>query len=120
MRYHDLVQSVTNNLTNVPEPWRDLVETLVLIPFLQTAVSSRRGEIPINPSQYYQCILQEIVRAQKGWEVFAVSTISSDLWSSDTNQLNYAKRNLQAVERGVKIRRLFIVPEGKSAEFTDT
>jgi len=91
-----------------------------LIPFLQTAVSSRRGEIPLNTSQYYQRILHEIALTKEGCEVFAVSTISSDLWSSDTNQLNYAKRNLQAVERGVKICRLFIVPEGKSAEFTDT
>ena len=120
MRYDDLVQSVTKNLNDVPEAWKDLVATLVLIPFLQTAVSSRRGEIPLNTSQYYQRILQEIALTEKGCEVFAVSTISSDLWSSDTNQMNYAKRNLQAVERGVKIRRLFIVPEGKSAEFTDT
>lgn len=119
-KYHERVQSVTQNLKNVPEDWKDLVESLVLIPFLQTAISSRRGVIPLNPSQYYQCILQEIALAQTGWEVFAVSTISSDLWSSDTNQLNYAKRNLQAVKRGVKICRLFILPEGKSAEFTET
>jgi len=119
-RYYERVQSVAKNLHDVPEAWRDLVETLVLIPFLRTAVRSRRGEIPLNPSQYYQCILHEIALAEKGWEVFAVSTISSDLWSSDTNQLNYAKRNLQAVQREAKICRLFILPEGKSDEFTET
>lgn len=119
-RYSERVQSVAQNLNDVPEAWQDLVETLVLIPLLQTAVRSRRGEIPLTPSQYYQYILHEIGLAQKGWEVFAVSTISSDLWSTDTNQLNYAKRNLQAVERGVKICRLFILPEGKSDEFTET
>lgn len=120
MSYDDLVQSITKNLEDVPGTWRDLVEKLVLRPFLQTAKSVRRGEIPLNTSQYFQCILQEIALTEQGCEVFAVSTISSDLWSSDTNQLNYARRNLQAVKRGVKICRLFIVPEGKSSEFTGT
>ena len=120
MKYHERVQSVAKNFNDVPEAWQDLVETLILIPLLQTAVRSRRGDIPLTPSQYYQCILHEIGLAQKEWDVFAVSTISSDLWSSNTNQLNYAKRNLQAVERGAKICRLFILPEGRSDEFTQT
>jgi prolyl-tRNA editing enzyme YbaK/EbsC (Cys-tRNA(Pro) deacylase) len=119
-RYHQLVQTIAGNLNAVPQAWQIPVETLILRPFLRAAVLSQRGEIPLTSSQYYQCILREIGAAQKGWEVFAISTLSSDLWSGDTNQKNYAKRNLQAVERGAKICRLFILPEGKSDEFKET
>src|SRR5258706_11314433 len=119
-RYRQLVQSVTANLNSLPEDWQHLVESLLLRPFLRATESSRRGKIPLNPSQYYQCILHEIGLAQKGWEVLAVSTLSSDLWSDDTNQKNYAKRNLEAVKREAKIRRLFILPEGKDKRFIDT
>jgi len=119
-RYSDLIESLARNLTAVPDSWQDLVEAFVVKPFLRTAILSRRGEIPLNPSQYYQRILHEIGEAGEGWEVFAVSTLSFDLWASDINQRNYAKRNLQAIERNARISRLFILPEGRTGEFADT
>lgn len=113
----ELADAVSTALASVPTAWRSEVDTLLTRPFLQHLTSSQIGEIPLTPSQYYQRILAEMARAGAGWEVLAVSTLTSMLWTSDLDQMRYAERNLAAVQRGARIHRLFLVPEGSEEEF---
>jgi len=46
--------------------------------------------------------------------------LTSDLWSDDVDQTSYARRNLEAVRRGARVKRLFLLPEGSEAAYQDT
>ena len=50
-------------------------------------------------------------RASSGTRVLAISTLSSDLWTRDADQIHYSSLNFEAIERGAEIQRLFVVPE---------
>ncbi len=58
-------------------------------------------------------------RADSTTRILAVSTLSSDLWSHDADQTQYAVRNFNAVKRGVQIKRLFVLPETQALLFAD-
>ena len=116
-QFSSLISSVRDHLLATPSEWRDDVESLLIRPFLRSSLLGRRGEIPLNPSQYYQGILSEIQAADSQWVVSAVSTLSSSLWAEDANQRHYGRKNLEAVSRGTKIRRLFVLPDGAEGTF---
>lgn len=98
-------------LADLPAEWRTVIQEIVVDPFLARLISSRIGRVPLDSEQYYQRILHEVDEAGHGWQITAVSTLSSGLWIDDVDQALYAERNLEARRRHVAIRRLFIVDE---------
>ena len=117
--FTNLVGVLASNLNSTPKEWRDHVETILLRPFLHQTAQSRRGEIPLTASQYYQSILREIRATKEGTLILAVSTLSSSLWNENVSQIDYARRNVEAIERGTTIRRLFVLPEHGEEQFRE-
>lgn len=111
---HRLSESVVRMADEIPSPWRPAVESVLVRPFVHDLAMSRIGTIPLSPAQYYKLILTEISGADSGVEIFAVSTLASDLWTHDADQTRYAVRNLEAAGRGAVIRRIFILPETRA------
>lgn len=117
-QYDQIVSSIAGGFSSIPPEWRSDVEAQVLKPLLLTLQKLRGGKIPLDPGQYFQCILREIEHAKEGWTISAVSTLSSDLWSDNVNQKNYARRNVEALKRGARIQRLFVLPVGTSEDYS--
>lgn len=113
----EVALALAAGLTAIPPNWRPEVDAVLTAPFLQSLASSRIGRIPLSASQYYQRILAEMNRAGRGWEVLAVSTLASRLWTSDDDQGAYAERNLAAVSRGATVHRIFIGTQVMEPEF---
>lgn len=116
----DIGQDIAEALEAIPLAWRPAVDELLSRPFLRSLTSSRIGQIPLTPAQYYQRILREMGRAGEGWEVVAVSMLVSSLWVGDADQSEYAQRNLAATQRGAVIRRLFLIPKDDEQGHLDT
>ncbi|HEY3665259.1 MAG TPA: TIR domain-containing protein [Polyangiaceae bacterium] len=116
---HELSESLLSLIAEVPEAWRPDVESLLVRPFVHNLAATRIGTIPLTPAQYYQRVLTEMSQADATSEVLAVSTLSSELWSHDADQMRYAMRNFEAVDRGAQIRRLFVLPERQMLSFAD-
>lgn len=99
-------------ILQLPPTWQLEIERLVLDPFHERMVKACRGEILLRPQEYYAELFREMDSAGEGTEVWAVATLSSLIWSDDQQQGEYRSRNLRAAARGVKIRRLFALPDG--------
>lgn len=115
-----LDETLLSALQAVPAEWRHEVDALLTLPFLESVTTSRIGRIPLTAEQYYQRILGEMGRAGENWRIIAVSTLTSMLWSEDSEQSMYAARNLAAAARGSVISRLFLVPVGAEPNFRAT
>lgn len=63
----------------------------------------------IYPSDYYRMLHEKICTVPKGTEVLAISLLRPNIWQNLEDQKEYAKKNYQAIERGVKIKRIFLV-----------
>ena len=113
----NLVDVLCRNLKATPKLWREQVEAILLRRFLHQTTLSQRGEIPLTADQYYQFVVREIRQAGGGCQVYAVSTLSSELWSGNLSQLDYARKNIEAAGRGATIRRLFVLPERGEGRF---
>lgn len=114
-----VAEQVLAIIDDIPAGWRAEVNVALLRPFLNDLAASRGGVIPLTPTQYYKRILSEMSRAKRGTRVLAASTLSSDLWRYDADQAHYATLNVQAVDHGAVIERLFILPEAWHPDFTD-
>ncbi len=114
-----LGRSASSIIEGIPAAWRSEVESLLVGPFVDAIASAQIGTIPLSPSLYYQRVLAEMARADNQTRVLAVSTLSSELWSRDTDQARYAGYNLAAANRGAKIRRLFVLPESQADAYED-
>jgi prolyl-tRNA editing enzyme YbaK/EbsC (Cys-tRNA(Pro) deacylase) len=68
---------------------------------------------------YYQRVFHEMRHADSNSKVLAVSTLTSELWTRDTDQTHYAALNLEAARRGAEIQRLFVVPEAQIGSFEE-
>jgi prolyl-tRNA editing enzyme YbaK/EbsC (Cys-tRNA(Pro) deacylase) len=112
-----LEEQVIRALSAVPAEWRVDVDSILLHPFLEQIVASQSGQLPLTPEQYYQRVQTEMTRATAGWEIEAISTLASVLWDDDQDQGRYADQNLAAVQKGARIRRLFIIPDGSESDF---
>jgi prolyl-tRNA editing enzyme YbaK/EbsC (Cys-tRNA(Pro) deacylase) len=106
-------------IASIPAAWREEVEALLVRPFLDDLKFTPIGTIPLTPVKYYQGVLGDMNVADAKTTVLAVSTLSSELWSNDAEQTAYVDRNLEAVRRGTRIKRLFVVPPGRAHAFAD-
>jgi prolyl-tRNA editing enzyme YbaK/EbsC (Cys-tRNA(Pro) deacylase) len=106
-------------IAEIPASWQLEVESLLIRPFVDDVAAARIGIVPLTPAQYYHRVLTEMSRADSTTRILAVSTLSSDLWSHDVDQMQYAVRNFEAVKRGALIERLFVLPETQALSFAD-
>lgn len=116
----DFLSSLEAAMRAIPEEWRGEIDATLGRPFLQSLRSGQIGQVPLTPDLYYQRILQDMTVAGAGWTVLAVSTLTSKLWSHDTDQARYASRNLLAVDRGAVLSRIFVVSDGAQVQFRST
>lgn len=101
----------------VPSAWRTEIDRYVLSSFVAALKQASQGQIVLTPGQYYQAIYDEIDQIAAPAEVLGVVTLASPLWTDDRDQLRYVRKNTQAAQRGVSIRRLFIVPDHEWPRF---
>jgi prolyl-tRNA editing enzyme YbaK/EbsC (Cys-tRNA(Pro) deacylase) len=105
-------------LKNVPPTWNDDLDRYVLQNIREAIHLASRGHVLLSPGQYYGAIYSEMDNASEHTEIMAVATLSSAFWSEDRDQEHYLKRNQEAVRRGARIRRLFVVPESQWNDLT--
>jgi prolyl-tRNA editing enzyme YbaK/EbsC (Cys-tRNA(Pro) deacylase) len=106
-------------LREIPTSWRREVQSLLAGPFVDAIASARSGTIPLSTHLYYQRVSAEMRRADEQTTILAVATLASRLWDRDSDQARYADSNLEAVRRGAKIRRLFVLPEPQALSYED-
>lgn len=116
---NELGDAVESLLTATPRSWRTEVESLLVLPFLSALGSARDGRVALSPGQYYRRVIDEMRDAGGAAEIIAVSTLSSDLWTQDADQTHYAAQNVEAVQRGVSIRRLFVLPTAQKEAYAE-
>jgi|GEM_PF-1143854 len=104
-------------LDSIPDAWRAEVRSLLVEPVIQDLATAQVGIVPLNRDRYYRHVFDAMRQASPDTEIIAVSTLSSDLWSHDADQLRYEKTNFDAVRRGAVIRRLFIVSRDQENAF---
>jgi prolyl-tRNA editing enzyme YbaK/EbsC (Cys-tRNA(Pro) deacylase) len=110
--FNDTINDIVNNLQKVPYEYQDKVEALLLRDLSIASQFARFGEIHIYPSVYYRMLLENISMADENTEVLAISLLKSAIWSNLDDQIEYARKNFQAVQKGAAIKRLFlVVPE---------
>jgi prolyl-tRNA editing enzyme YbaK/EbsC (Cys-tRNA(Pro) deacylase) len=105
-------------LKNVPSAWHADLDRYVLQNIREAIHLASRGHVLLSPGQYYGAIYSEMENASEQTDIMAVATLSSAFWSEDRDQEHYLKRNQEAVRRGARIRRLFIVPESQWNDLT--
>ncbi|MCD4784652.1 MAG: nucleotide-binding protein [Candidatus Eremiobacteraeota bacterium] len=111
----ELVELLGEKLGSLPISWDDVQEYFI-IPLKRDINRAMNGEIYLSPGEYYHALYSEIDNANSPNEVLAVAALPSLIWKGDSEQQNYLEKNLKAAERGVNIRRLFILPEDQWKE----
>lgn len=69
----------------------------------------RAGRIPLDEASYFQMIIECMHQCPAESQVIAINTIDERRWKEDPRQINYYRENNLALDRGVKIRRAFVV-----------
>ena len=106
----ELTELLKKNLYTFPSSWREVFQQY--IETLETSIDHAfKGEIDISSGRYYDALFSEIDNTTINDKVMAVGTLSPLIWKDDPEQQYYLEKNLIAVERGVNIRRLFILSD---------
>jgi hypothetical protein len=71
--------------------------------------SIERGVVPLGEAEYFDLIIGEIQKMKCGATVFGVSAFEETRWTNDPREVLYFEENVRAVQRGVCIKRIFIV-----------
>jgi prolyl-tRNA editing enzyme YbaK/EbsC (Cys-tRNA(Pro) deacylase) len=114
---NNLLGKIKQHIGEAPSECQNLIESLLIRPLLKKAILSQHGEIPINSKQYYIHVLKDITQAEKGWDINAVATLSSELWDGDSNQKLYSQKNILAINNGATIKRLFVIDRGTKKQY---
>ncbi len=77
--------------------------------FLGRLREIENGHFPLGEAEYYRRIIERMEQASPGSVVIATSCIDERRWSDDPWQLNYMAANKGALNRGIKVRRVFIL-----------
>ena len=107
----ELIDLLGNKLSSLHISWREIIQEYIIIPFKREINLAMNGEIDLSPGHYYHALYSKIDNATSKSKVIAVATLPSLIWNGDPEQLDDLEKNLKAAERGVDIRRLFILPD---------
>ena len=78
------------------------------------------GETPeLSAGAYYDFLVPLIDDAAPGSEIWALSTMMTIEWTDDPFEREFLRANLDAAERGVRIERIFVVPESNVLTFRE-
>lgn len=67
------------------------------------------GRITLTREEYFHQIIECMRSVPKGTQVLAVNVVNVSRWQEDPRQRTYMEANQRAIERGVIIRRLFVM-----------
>jgi prolyl-tRNA editing enzyme YbaK/EbsC (Cys-tRNA(Pro) deacylase) len=115
--FHNTINDIVENLKVVPLEFQSEVEDILLKDLNIASQYLQFGEIHIYPSDYYRMLHDKICTVPKGTEVLAISLLRPNIWQNLDDQKEYAKKNYQAILRGVKIKRIFIVQPEDDKDF---
>lgn len=96
----------------LPETWKDDVKNYIIEPFRKQSLNALSGEFSLNLTQYYNSLFTSISNSELGSEIRAISVLSHDFWENDPFQIQYLSYNIEASNREVRIKRLFVVNHG--------
>ena len=95
--------------SKLPDNWKDDVKNYLIEPFKKQSFDALRGEFTLNISDYYNSLFTAVNNAESESYIKAVSILSEEFWEQDPFQARYLKTNIDASNRGVEVRRLFVV-----------
>lgn len=75
----------------------------------RVAATKSSGELPT--AQFYEWLLPTIAAAPSGSEVWAISVLPSCEYDGSPEEETFLRLNIEASQRGVSIRRAFVIPE---------
>lgn len=108
-RYFERVARILKgNFSSLPTLLKEKIVSLVLEPFRGTITKALKGEIILSPGQYYQELFKELKTVDVNTRVYAINTLSHNIWNDDYDQQRYLQLNIEAAKRGCKIRRLYV------------
>jgi prolyl-tRNA editing enzyme YbaK/EbsC (Cys-tRNA(Pro) deacylase) len=104
-----LERSLLSRLRGIPDRFVEKSKVLTTrIEYLLSQVV--HGIVELTPEQYYERIRTEIESTALGARVLAVATpLSAVRWANDPLQNKYIEENFLAKDRGVDVRRLFVL-----------
>ena len=73
----------------------------------------------LTAGAYYRFVNRKIEDYPSGGAIWAISTMMSVEWTDDPYEKRFLKANIDAANRGVKIERIFVVPENIVDELLD-
>ncbi len=96
------------NLNKISSENRQYAQKYITKKFNELIDALSRKEFILTQTEYYSEILKEIDAAGPGTEIIAIALMSSQMLMGDKKQGLYNEKNIEAANRGAKIRRLFI------------
>jgi prolyl-tRNA editing enzyme YbaK/EbsC (Cys-tRNA(Pro) deacylase) len=106
-------------LDEVADPWLPYISNTMLTRHVNSVATASKGSIELRPLQYYKLIYEEMDSASDETQVRAVASLSPTRWVHSEEQKGYVDKNIAAAKRGVKIRRLFVLPENVHGSVTE-
>lgn len=114
--YKETLKIITDTFSTMPEIWTEEIRKYIISPFKISVKDSIHGKITLNLEQYYQSLYSEMSEAGEYTEICASSTLSNSIWTKDIYQQRYMEFNTNAINKGAKIRRLFVLDQTYSFE----
>lgn len=116
--YHELRDSLDMNREHLAEIENELSEKYILNKFREIANHARTREVIVQPDEYYSELYRAMDTAGPETSILAVSTFSPQVWTEQPDQQIYLQKNLEAADRGAKIRRIFLQTEAQVGEIS--
>ncbi|MCP4581130.1 MAG: hypothetical protein GY839_05895 [candidate division Zixibacteria bacterium] len=102
------IKRVRPVIMNIPKHWLNEIQNYVINPIFEAVDSVEEGELLLTTSEYYNCLYREMEQSNEDYEILAVSTMVSEIWTDDIEQKIYLRKNIEASKRNVAIKRLYI------------
>jgi hypothetical protein len=67
------------------------------------------GRIPLETSEYFEELFDAIQNVPSNCTILAVNSINMSRWTDDPRQRRYERANYEAIKRGARIRRVFVL-----------
>jgi hypothetical protein len=67
------------------------------------------GRIPLEVGEYFEELFDSIQSVPANCTVLAVNSINMSRWVDDPRQRKYERANFDAIKRGIKVRRVFLL-----------
>lgn len=115
----DSIQELDNHSERLGGAAEEVLKKYILDRFNHDVESLRGDQIILSQSEYFSELNNEMDMAGEGTQIVAVATMSSEMWDRDPEQTLYAAKNLDAAQRGARIKRLFVCSDRDWSDIFD-